>query len=93
MQFPQNSETFLALNVAGLSLQPLVHIHVWNPRGSQVFIIDCFVQQRWKNDNIFGILQLLGRNFVRVRAALCDDMMVLISGARAAKPLSHLVWA
>jgi hypothetical protein len=85
MQSPQNLESFLALHIVGLSLQPLVLGHVCTRPKSGVFTVHGLMQQGRERDNIVGVLQLLLRNFSFVRATLCDDVMILITAAGAAK--------
>src|SRR5580692_7037712 len=88
MQFSQNLETFLSLNVVGLSLQPFIPGHGCFFPSPGILRIHGLMQQRRERDDIVGVLQLLLRNF-GVRAALGDDVMILIAAARTAKPLDY----
>src|SRR4029077_14136458 len=88
MQFSQNLETFLSLDVVGPSLQPFIPGHVCIFPSAGILRIDGLMQQRREWDNIIGVLQLLLRDF-SVRAALRDDVMILIAAARSAKPLDY----
>jgi hypothetical protein len=91
MQSPQNLESFLALEVVGLSLQPLIYCHAFFLIKTGIFTIDCLMQQGRERDDIVGVLQALRRDFNFVRAALRDDVMILIAAARTAKSLDGAV--
>jgi hypothetical protein len=63
MQSPQNLESFFALYIVWLSLQPLILGHIRTLPTLGVFPIDGLMQQRRERDNIIGVLQLLRRDF------------------------------
>jgi hypothetical protein len=40
------------------------------------------MEQRWKNNNVAGVVQLLRRDVVFIGATLRDDVMILLARAR-----------
>src|SRR5580700_4953202 len=81
MQFPQDLEPFLALHVVGLSLQPFILGHLCIFPSAGIIPIDGLMQQGRERDDIVGVLQPRLRDFIFVRAALRDDVMILIAAA------------